>query len=629
MLEFSDPVVEIGLPVAGLALWALVYGITRLASRPAAVALAPAAMEFPGQEPPAVVSLLANRWQFTVDAAESTLLDLAARRYLELRQAGPDPRHTTVHLTGRAPDDLNRYERQVFDRVAARAVDGMVPLTALGFSDANRSASWAKRLRRSIVADAQRLGLSRRRFSRALVVLLTVLGAVAAGGVAGGVWHYVARSGEDPFAPVAAFLVTIVALAGLAGRDLGERDTPAGRAAAARWLGLRAWLAGHESFADLPPAAVTVWDRYLPYGAALGVTRVASQVIDLGMADRKRLWSSYGGGWRRVSVSYPRGLPRYGQPLGWVVFRALIAGLLGWTFARVVGGVFLASTGDSSAGSTGFTDLRPVTLGFVLLGFALLGLAGYLLLRALVDLVAPATVTGEVLWHQVWQRQTSDDGPGRTINHYLVIDDGHAERLRAWIIPDQIAGECRLGDVVTARVRPWTRRVLGVTVQRAAPEQADPDAYAEEEPPAGSVLPATATHGAVQPERLLSATEVGAATGRRVSLVRPATSTGQVRGMASFVDGSGATVLALQVTRGTMARFNLTVGRSTGVPLPEVGDEAYAGPDRVVGRRGDLVLLLVRGPGAGEIEAEQLAGLLSTALSRLPSESAPQHSGAG
>ncbi|MEV4655652.1 hypothetical protein [Micromonospora sp. NPDC049301] len=619
-MNVSHRVIEIGLPVAGLALWAVVYGITRLASRPSAVNPAPAAMDLPGAEPPAVVSLLVNRWRYTVDAAESTLLDLAARHYLDLRQADPDPRHTTVHLTGRATDDLNRYERQVFDRVAARAVDGMVPLTALGFSDANRSTAWSKRLRRAVVADAQRRGLSRRRFSRPVVILLTVLGAVVAAGVGVGSWHYVTRVGEDTFGSVAAFLVTMAVLASLAGRDLGERDTPAGRAAAARWLGLRAWLAGHESFADLPPAAVTVWDRYLPYGAALGVTRVASQVIDLGMADRRRLWSSYGGRWRQVSVSYPGGLPRYGQPLGWIVFRALIAGLLGGTFARVIGG--------SPIAWTRFTDLGPVTLGFVLLGLALLVLAGYLLLRAVVDLAAPTTVTGEVLWHQVWQRQTSDDGPGRIINRYLVIDDGHADRLRAWIIPEQIAGECRLGDVVTARVRPWTRRVLGVTVHRAAPEPADDAAYADDDLPSGTALPGTATHGAVQPERLLSAAEVGAATGRRVSLVRPAGS-GQVRGMASFVDGSGTTVLALQVTRGMMARFNLTVGRSTGVPLPGVGDEAYAGPDRVVGRRGDLVLLLVRGPGAGGVEAAQLGGLLAAAVSRLPSEPAPQHSGAG
>ncbi|MDG4759467.1 DUF2207 domain-containing protein [Micromonospora sp. WMMD710] len=397
VVNLSDPVIEIGLPVASLACWVVLYVTTVLASRPTVVTPGAAVAGFPGQEPPAVVNLLANGWRQTGDAAQSTLLDLAARRYLELRQADPDSRTTTVHLTGRAPDDLNPYERQVYDRVAERAVEGVVPLAALNFSDAAWSTDWSTRLRHAVVADARRLGVSRPRVSRPLVTLLRMLGVVAAGGVAVGSWHYVTRSGGDRLGAGAAFVVTAMVLAAIAGRDLGERDTPAGRAAAARWLGLRARLAGHAATGDLPPAAVTAGDRYLAYACALGRT---SSLITFGVADRGLLWSSYGGRWRQVSVSYPGGLARYQAPLG---------------------------------------------------------------------RTAPTTVTGEVLWHEVWQRQPSDDGPGRPINHYLVIDDGHADRLRAWILPHKIADECRLGDIVTARVRPWSRRVLGVTVQRATP----------------------------------------------------------------------------------------------------------------------------------------------------------------
>jgi hypothetical protein len=38
-----------------------------------------------GDEPPAVASLLANRWRLNENASESTLLDLVARGHLELR----------------------------------------------------------------------------------------------------------------------------------------------------------------------------------------------------------------------------------------------------------------------------------------------------------------------------------------------------------------------------------------------------------------------------------------------------------------------------------------------------------------------------------------------------------------
>src|SRR5262249_17470088 len=93
----------------------------------------------------------------------------------------------------------------------------------------------------------------------------------------------------------------------------GERDTELGRTVAARWLGLRRWLRAQEGVAMLPPASVAGWDRYLPYGAALGVTRVASTVLDLGAGSRRRLWSSYGGTWHRMKVHYPRLWPHYGR----------------------------------------------------------------------------------------------------------------------------------------------------------------------------------------------------------------------------------------------------------------------------------------------------------------------------
>ena len=185
--------IEVGLPVASLAGWAVIYWIARLATRPANVTAAEASMELPGQESPAVVSLLVNRWRITVDAAESTLLDLAARGHLELRQASADPRDTTVHPTGRARDDLNGYERHVLARVIERAVNGVVPLTALAFADARRAATWSGALRSAVIADARRLGLIRRRFPKSLVTALSVLGGVAALGVTAGVAYRVLR----------------------------------------------------------------------------------------------------------------------------------------------------------------------------------------------------------------------------------------------------------------------------------------------------------------------------------------------------------------------------------------------------------------------------------------------------
>ena len=164
--------------------WLLLYGLALLFTRPARPEPAPATQDLPGNEPPAVVSLLAGYWELSEDAAESTLIDLAARRYLELRQPGNDPVQTTVHVRDPRPPGLTAYERRVLDRVAGLAVGGVVPLPALTFRDPKQAAAFDKRLRAEVIADARRHGLSRRRFGPALLALLTGTALVAATAVA-------------------------------------------------------------------------------------------------------------------------------------------------------------------------------------------------------------------------------------------------------------------------------------------------------------------------------------------------------------------------------------------------------------------------------------------------------------
>jgi Predicted membrane protein (DUF2207) len=157
-----------------------------------------------------------------------------------------------------------------------------------------------------------------------VISALTAAAFVAGCGVALAFAHYLARRHESISGAFWAGLITFGVLCGFAGKGLDERDTAAGRAVAARWLGLRAYLRGDESFADLPPAAVAVWDRYLSYGDALGTTRVCSALIDLGMGNRRRVWSSFGGTWHRVRVSYPSFWGRYGQKATGLIVRAAL-----------------------------------------------------------------------------------------------------------------------------------------------------------------------------------------------------------------------------------------------------------------------------------------------------------------
>src|SRR6266540_4084876 len=308
--------VAIALGVASVAGWLLLYGLALLLTRPVRPDPVPAAQDLPGAEPPAVVSLIAGDWELTEDAAESTLIDLAARRHLEFRQPGNDPMQTTVHVRDPNVVGLTAYERRILDRVTAQA------------------AAFEKRVRAEVIADARARGLSRRRFGPTLLAVLNATAVVAGLGVGAAVLLAARHSHDALRWAGGAWVITAVALGALANRSHGERDTPAGRAVAARWLGVKAWLRNTEAFADLPPAAVAVWDRYLSYGAALGTTRVASAVIDLGMGNRRRVWSSFGGTWHRVRVRYPRLWGRYGKTGPAVIVPAVVTLVLGYLIMR-------------------------------------------------------------------------------------------------------------------------------------------------------------------------------------------------------------------------------------------------------------------------------------------------------
>src|SRR5436190_22110059 len=181
-------VLPVVLGAGAVAGWFALYSVVLLATRPARPDPAPATQDLPGSEPPAVVSLLAGYWELSEDAAESTLIDLAARRYLEFRQPGNDPMQTTVHVRNPNPAGLTGYERRIFDRVAGLAVGGVVPLPALTFRDTDQAGKFEKRIRAEVIADARARGLSRRRFGPQMLTVLNVAAFVAALGVGAAVF---------------------------------------------------------------------------------------------------------------------------------------------------------------------------------------------------------------------------------------------------------------------------------------------------------------------------------------------------------------------------------------------------------------------------------------------------------
>lgn len=560
---------ELIIAVAAVGLWLIAYGSCRIVTRPVAPPVGPATMDL-GPEPPAVVSMLVNGWSTSVDTAESTVLDLAAAGYYELRQPDADPYRTTVHLTRNQPNlgGLRPYERQVLERVRGLAVDGVVPLTALAFRNRNESRAWNSRLRAAVVADARAAGLSQRRFSRTMMKGLyygVLAVAVLCGCLAVHYTHHFTAFAWSLM--LAALLVAVV-------QHTGERGTPAGLEAASRWLGVQTWLQHHEQFAELPPSAVAVWDRYLAYGAALGVTRQASDVLDLKFGTQRRLWSSYQGGWRQIRVRYPRG-PWCGSTTGTLILQAVLF--------MVVGSVVAGVTGRAS--------------GYALPGYALIGAGLYVLIRALLDLTGSKQVTGEVLACRPW-RQHND----RPQLDYLVIDDGTADTTTAWGLPARRSERYGTGDIVTITARPWSRRVI--TVTRRAPAQARPVAAVAAEqagPPLTDFFGEVRTPGPLP----LSVDDVARLVGQPVRAER------QLQRVDFRSEADSSLLLRAEWGGGTAGRLAWHAnGRRAATPLPGVGDEAYASGNRVVMRVGDITLV-VAARGQGQSGTPHLPWLLS------------------
>ena len=242
------------------------------------------------ETPPAIVNLLMNGLRAAPEAAAATLLHLAARRRLELIESGAT---TTILVRDDNQAGLTSYELRVLDRVQVPA--GVLPLTLadLARRQAEDGQAWQERLLIAVREDAIARGLIRTgRSSPAFGVLvvgfmLALVASCLAGSALIDLAGLTDRLGDNGYAVVLlslGFVLTMAAIVVgvlLAGDIRNEGLTAEGRRVARHWTGVRSWLRGHEAFADLPPASVTVWDSYLPYGVALGAAPRAAATVDL------------------------------------------------------------------------------------------------------------------------------------------------------------------------------------------------------------------------------------------------------------------------------------------------------------------------------------------------------------
>jgi hypothetical protein len=454
---------DTGLALAGIGVllvgWYLTVLASYLVTRPPDLRPDPPTFDL-GTEPPALVNLLVTRCELTAEAADATLLDLAARRILEVYQPGDDPAGLLVRVRVASPERLRPYEQRVFDRVSAVAGDRFTPLAEITRQYADGGPRWFKHLRSEVIRDAAERGLVRARGLGTWAVLLSLLAGMGLGCL--GILAVAPTGPGDTASAItgglvlswflAAPLIAVVLLI-VTWLHSPVRDTPRGRLVGQRWLGVAGWLAAHEDLADLPPAAVAVWDRYLAYGVALGVNPVASAAVDLRTGRVQRLRSRYTGAVRTVVVRYPWDPTAYTQAgvrLSWS-----LCVLAFWAaFWLVVAGRLGAWPGAAHWAVYALGVLLPMR-------------AGYKVIRAAVDKLAPGTVTGQVLAAHPYHLH--DTTPPRW--YQLVVDDGRRDRTRPWLVrADRVQG-IRPGDVVRLRAQRWTRYVLRLDVlyRRKAP----------------------------------------------------------------------------------------------------------------------------------------------------------------
>jgi len=450
--------------------WLFVLLAAAVATRTSRPDPGPETMDL-GPESPALVNYLVHHCEARREAVAATLIDLAARGFLTIEQLGIDRLYVVVKSSRDKP--LTPYEEQVLEHVRAIApADGVVPVAALTTGPEDESKKWWKRFQQSVRDDARHRGLSRPRWSPGWWLLLAATAAVpavlaAAALVALPDSNSANSDAGGDFLAIMGIAAIGVALMMLIPQSLSaDRGTPEGSDVTARWLGVNRFLERNHSLDDRDASAVAMWDRYLAYGAALGVSSRAVASLPMGAESPYRAWSSVTGQWRIVRVRYPRFWPpAYGRKpletaavglLQTVVFVFLLRLMSSLFTDALPDAVNSFSDGVSQARDAGYLPWYLVsTAAAVAFGVGALALgarAVLMLWYGVTDLGARQYIEGTVV------RVRPGAQAGKKVGTYVAIDDGSTDVVRAIEVYNQSVPHA--GAKVRVQV---TRRLRFVT----------------------------------------------------------------------------------------------------------------------------------------------------------------------
>ena len=147
-----------GLAVLSVIVWWLWFVWARWKMRPEELPPAgPATMDL-REEPVAVVDLLVHGCELSPAAVPATFLDLGARRFYEVHDAGGG-RYVCLIDDDRPTGGLEECERLVLDAVHKAAVDKAAPMDAVAREIGPDSAMFWGRFHQAVLTAARRRGL--------------------------------------------------------------------------------------------------------------------------------------------------------------------------------------------------------------------------------------------------------------------------------------------------------------------------------------------------------------------------------------------------------------------------------------------------------------------------------------
>lgn len=484
--DIGTPAGFVALVLSAGALVAL--GLLWQSTAPRRVTAAASTMEL-RDEPPAVVDMLVGGFDVEDDAVPATVIDLAARGHLDVDEIGG--KVTLRPRSGRRGDALTDYEQRLLVHIARNTVEGVAPAETLTIGPEGVSERWFRSFVREVNKHGQELGLCHRRFDFKHIVIAWVI--VVVGGAPGWLVAALSPRTDDPtgWAAIGNLFVGMSLLIGFGlvwaaqriSRSNRQRDTDAGREAAAHWLGVRDHMRSSTSFESAPAASVAIWDRNLAYAVAMGLAPVAQRQLPFETEHDRHAWSRATGSWRRVKVRYRALVPNWGKSPGSVAFEGLLQMVV--TGLLAVGAWYVAGYDFDVEGITD-QQRRWIGLGALIVGaFAALAflVALFRLVLGISDLFARSTVEGEVvrarrfrsghrlprlLQWALWSGRDDTTGlsrdHARRTFHHLAIDDGTDDSIVAYTVSSDIYNQARQGLRVRAVVTPRLGHVRSIEV---------------------------------------------------------------------------------------------------------------------------------------------------------------------